>query len=160
MNANYCPIAFEFSADDDYFDTSCGNGQAYSNKGYGKTFGDNSFCFISSLSPESSTTVYKANNVCHQVRCDIANKNIIIKINSDEIKCPIKGVIIDSPSYFTGSIECPKYEEICSDNDDDILYNELFDCLNKEVPKNHYIFSNDIVTYDGSEYFTKYVDKA
>ena len=45
--------------------------------------------------------------------------------------CPTNGGDL-TPTGFKGSITCPKYTDICDDEDNNVC-NDLFDCLTKGV---------------------------
>ena len=88
--------------------------------------------------------------ICCEISCDSSNKNIIVKIGSNEVTCPTEGGTIESPSGFKGSIECPKYEVICPTSDDDILCNDMFDCLTQYADKDNVDYKAGVTTYEGS----------
>ena len=75
--------------------------------------------------------------VCYEVECDSTNKNIIVKIGSESIKCPTEGNEAYTPSGFKGSIVCPKYEDICDFTDDKIC-NGIFTCLDNFAANDDY----------------------
>ena len=146
--ADYCPIPFNIRFDNDYLHMSCKVGKSRLTAEYMESIGNNSFCFISSLLPISSKTNnsdYK--KICYEVNCDSGNKEIIIKVGTSEIVCPSVGGIIESPSGFKGSIQCPKYEDICSSKNN-IICNEMFDCLTKEAEKDNYRYDKNINIYE------------
>ena len=60
---------------------------------------------------------------------------IIVKIGSKRVICPSNGGS-QTLNGFKGSIECPKYNDICSFNDN-IMCNEMFNCL-KVLSKNDF----------------------
>ena len=51
---------------------------------------------------------------------------------------------MENPSGFNGKIECPKYIDICSAENNNMC-NDLFDCLNKKskVDQDTYMYSGD-----------------
>ena len=104
---------------------------------YGEKIGNESFCFISSLLPSSSSETQTSKAVCYEVECDSTNKNIIVKIGSESIKCPTEGNEAYTPSGFKGSIVCPKYEDICDFTDDKIC-NGIFTCLDNFAANDDY----------------------
>ena len=121
--ADYCPVPFEYYKSDDYYPNHC---QVGTQNPYGETMGKNSLCFMSSLIPDSSK--YSANAkipVCYKVYCDIFHKQIIVTINYKQVNCPTRGDSNFKPDGFKGSIECPKYEDVCSSNDG-FICNEMF----------------------------------
>ena len=60
----------------------------------------------------------------------------------------LQGGEINNPSGFKGILECPKYEEIYSSNDD-LVYNEIFICLDEAVKKNSYNYITEYYDYEG-----------
>ena len=102
-----------------------------------------SFCFISSLLPRNSKLNSTEQAICYEVQCDNYNKKIIVHIGDLTVECPTSGGIISNPSGFKGSINCPDYFEIC-DFKDNIMCNEMFDCLNKKVETDYDSYSFDI----------------
>lgn len=149
--ANFCPIPYPYTNTNSYYTYSCKKGQSTKSSEYGETIGDSSYCFFSSLLPSSSSTsISSLDTICYEVSCDTSNKNIIVKIGSNEVICPTEGGNIESPSGFKGSIECPKYEVICPTSDDDILCNDMFDCLTKYADRDNVDYKAAISTYESS----------
>ena len=91
--------------------------------------GENSFCFESSLLPNSSNQEITSQIICYEVECDKKKMQIIIKIGSLIIKCPTYGKTLINPDGFKGEINCPKYYDICSST---IQCNDMFECFKKE----------------------------
>ena len=137
--ADYCPVALEIFFDDteDYFPTHCQLGTSTLSKEYGETIGKNSFCFMSSLLPESSSNEISQMAICYEVECDTNNNNIIVKLDNENIICPTEGGLIDNISGFKGSINCPKYSDICNVKDN-IVCNDIYSCFNKLAKKENY----------------------
>ena len=143
--AEYCPVALEFvTGTSDIFPNHCQIGTSNLSSEYGETIGQNSFCFMSSLLPESSLNEISEIPICYEVECDTTNNNIIVKLGSDTITCPTEGGIIDNLSGYKGSIRCPQYSDICNNNG--IVCNDMFSCLN-ELSKNNDI-SSSYLDYD------------
>ena len=142
--ANFCPVADVNADSNDYYPTSCRIGNT-SLSNYGEYIGDNSFCFLSSLLPSSSSYQSTYQSICYKVECDNNNKNIIVIYGSSSITCPTNGGNITNPSGFKGIITCPKYTEIC-DFDGNIICNGMFDCLSKKVKTD-----SDSYTYDSDD---------
>ena len=141
--ANFCPVASVDTDESDYYPDSCKIGISYLNSEYGETIGDMSFCFISSLLPRNSQLNSTEQAICYEVQCDNSNKKIIVHIGDLTVECPTSGGIVNNPSGFKGSINCPDYFEIC-DFKDNIMCNEMFDCLNKKVETDYDSYSFDI----------------
>ena len=154
--ANYCPVALELSNPNDYFPNHCQFGISLLAKEYGEKIGENSFCFISSLLPDNSKKDNSPVSICYEVECDTKNKNIIVKIGSKRVICPSNGGS-QTPDGFKGSIECPKYNDICSFNDN-IMCNEMFNCL-KVLSKNdfdelsYYDYEGNAIYLDEYSYY-------
>ena len=139
--ANYCPVAEYSDSQTDFYPDSCQNGTSILHSDYGEKMGENSFCFVSSLLPASSSQVSTSQAICYEVQCDISTKSIIVKVGQTSINCPTSGGEIAIDGY-KGSITCPKFEEICS-FDNNVLCNEMFDCLNKKVETDSNSFEYD-----------------
>ena len=128
---DFCPVAdFNYTLDDDYFDTSCYVGKSNYPAEYGEKIGSKSFCFISSLLPSSSNYNISSKAICYEIGCDASNKRIIVNIGGFKVECPNEGGVITT-NGFKGEIKCPKYSEICDFKDKEIC-NEIFECLKKE----------------------------
>ena len=76
---------------------------------------------MSSLLPESSSNEISQMAICYEVECDTNNNNIIVKL--------------DNISGFKGSINCPKYSDICNDNGQ--ICNEMFSCFDELSKKDN-----------------------
>ena len=129
MAANFCPISEYDRGNSDYYPENCKYGTSSLSSNYGEKMGDNSFCFVSSLSSSGRESGERA--ICYEVRCDSSVKRIIVKVGSQEISCPNQGGSV-SPSGFSGKLTCPKYTDICAFKGNTIC-NNLYDCLSKKV---------------------------
>ena len=132
LPVNYCPVANSGSSETVYYPTNCKIGTSTLASEYGETFGSNSFCFLSSLLPSSSSRNTTYQSICYRVTCNSSSKQIIINIGSSRVTCPTNGGNINNPSGFKGYITCPKYIDIC-DAENNAVCNDLFDCLSNEV---------------------------
>lgn len=140
--ANYCPVSILEDDENDYYPTNCNSGTSTLESDYGEVIGNSSFCFISSLLPSSSSLSPTSQAICYNVKCDKANKQLIINIGSNSVICPKDGGTLSDPAGFKGSINCPEYNEICGyDSDDDVICNEMFDCLHSQVETDVRTFS-------------------
>ena len=140
--ANYCPVSILEDDENDYYPTNCNSGTSTLESDYGEVIGNSSFCFISSLLPSSSSLSPTSQAICYNVKCDKANKQLIINIGSNSVICPKDGGTLSNPVGFKGSINCPEYNEICGyDSDDDVICNEMFDCLHSQVETDVRTFS-------------------
>ena len=140
---DFCPVPDSYNNDEEYYSDSCKIGSSSLDSEFGEKIGENSFCFLSTLLPaSSSTTISETQGICYEVRCDSSNKRIIISIGSQTITCPTSGGNINNPSGFKGTITCPKYIDICSFKDN-VMCSGLYDCLDKKVGSDP-----DSYTYD------------
>ena len=137
-SANFCPVSNVIQQENDYYPGSCAIGTSSLSSEYGEEIGNESFCFISSLLPSNSQLSNIERAICYKVECDSENKQIIVNVGNNKIKCPTEGGNINNPSGFKGSIICPKYYEICGqeiENEGDIC-NSMFDCFDKKAETN------------------------
>ena len=137
---NYCPVS-NVTDPSYYFSTSCKNKKNTPNTKYGEVFGNNSFCFISSLSSNSSNDIVEDEAICYEVNCDYMTKTLFVIVNNTNINCSSNGSILYNPEGFKGNISCPKYDEICEKNSSK-LCNDMFDCI-KDDFKREYIYDDD-----------------
>ena len=134
LPANYCPVSNIIDSNSDYYPASCYVGSSNLEPEFGETIGNSSFCFISSLSPSNSSNIIEEQAICYKVDCDLINKQIIVNIGSNQIKCPKEGGTITNPDGFKGSINCPEYSDICGlDSEDNLICNEMFNCINNKI---------------------------
>ena len=144
--ADYCPVALEMSAENDYFNYSCNVGKSILNSDYGEIIGYDSLCFISSLLPSSSSQQEITQAICYKVVCNSANKNYNVHVCSKIITCPTNGGTITS-SDFEGKINCAKYDEVCQSNNN-IVCSEMFDCLTKLANNDGYNYGTNTILDD------------
>lgn len=150
--ANYCPVSILEEDPNDYYPTNCNSGTSTLSSDYGEVIGNSSFCFISSLLPSSSSLSSTSQAICYNVECDKDNKQLIVNIGSSSIICPQEGGTVSDPAGFKGSINCPEYTDICGyDSDDDVICNEMFDCLTSKVETDVRTFSYFPTEEDFSE---------
>ena len=141
--ANYCPVAYERSIEDDHYPTSCKVG----NNSLGDYQGDDSFCFISSLAPktsDSNRTEEKA--MCYKVECDNTKKQLKVHVGSQTLVCSEEGKITNK--NFDGELTCPKYTQICSGIDSNVC-NDMFSCLS--LGKSNENYTPHVYSDDGEE---------
>ena len=136
-SANYCPVPYELYNSNNYYPNHCQLGTSTLPKDYGETIGENSFCFMSSLLPESSSNEISQMAICYEIECDTRNSNIGVKLGNENIICPTEGGVINNISGFKGSIECPKYSDMCNAKDN-IVCNDIYSCFNKLAKKDNY----------------------
>ena len=131
LPANFCPVVEGPSYDTDYLSTSCKTGSSSFASEFGEIIGEDSFCFISSLLPSSSTYNITSRPTCYRAECNKDTNQIVVYVGDSTFICPSGGGIV-SGTGFKGILTCPKYEEICGTESKD-LCNDMFDCLNKKV---------------------------
>ena len=142
LPANYCPVSNVEDSNKDYYPTSCHVGTSEIFSDYGEEISNSSFCFISSLLPNNSTRQSIEQAICYRVECDKNNKQIIVNIGSKKINCPNQGGIVKDPEGFKGEINCPEYSDICGiDSEEDLICNEMFDCIEKKIETDFDTFS-------------------
>ena len=142
--ANYCPIPYESYSSNNYYPNHCKYGNKDSSNNYGETIGENSFCFISSLSTNKEINKYA---VCYEIECDSSNKSIIVKLEDKNIIFPNEGGIINNPYGLKGSIECPKYSDICNSNDN-IVCNDIYSCIDMMAKKDNFNYKVSYYDYE------------
>ena len=147
FSANYCPVPYELHDSKNYYPTHCQLGTSILSKEYGETIGENSFCFMSSLLPESSLNEINQMAICYEVECDTNNNNIIVKLGNEKIICPTEGGVIDNVKGYKGSIECPKYNDICNVKDNTVC-NDIYSCFNKLATKDNYGYKISYSDYE------------
>ena len=147
--ADYCPVPFESHPTNYYYPKHCLIGKSDASNAYGEKFGENSFCFISSLIPSSSENEISKNAVCYEMECSSGAQTIIIKIESERIICPSNGGII-YPNGFKGYLECPSYDEVCPQNGEPVC-NEMFSCLTKSANKYNFNYKTSYYDSEGPE---------
>ena len=154
----FCPISDEFKYNDTseeennyYFSTNCKYG-INNELNYGEKFGNNSFCFISTLyNITENNSAKKA--ICYEVQCDSVNKIINVNVENNIITCPINGGNISSNiTGLNGYLICPKYNDICF-NYTNKTCNDMFDCINDEFKRDYIYDDNDF----GSFLFYQYI---
>ena len=125
-----------------YFSTSCKYGNNIGEDPL-ETFGNNSFCFISSLNNSNNNETK-----CYEVECDSKNRNIKVIFKDDinnvtkTINCPKDGGVISNPIGLFGTLTCPKYTEICSENND-FICRDMLDCINETFARDYIIHGED-----------------
>ena len=128
--ANYCPVSQDYDDtdyDEYYYPNNCKWGEVVLGE-YGEKVGDNSLCFESSLVPKNSGSSLKnKKSICYEMKC--YNETLFIYIGNNEISCPINGGVVKNINGFSGEINCPKYDLICTSS---VWCNDALDCINKK----------------------------
>jgi hypothetical protein len=145
--ADYCPVPYQAHSSSTYFSNHCQIGSSSLSSEYNEKIGFDSFCFMSSILPSSSTTSTSQIPICYEVRCDADNNQFTVTIGSSEIACPTEGGTVNAPSGFTGSIVCPKYSDICLS--DGSICNEMFSCFTNLATHDNYNYQVTYGDYEG-----------
>ena len=145
--ADYCPVPYQAHSSSTYFSNHCSIGSSSLSSEYNEKIGFDSFCFMSSILPSSSTTSTSQIPICYEVRCDADNNQFTVTIGSSEIACPTEGGTVSAPSGFTGSIVCPKYSDICLS--DGSVCNEMFSCFTNLATHDNYNYQVTYGDYEG-----------
>ena len=145
--ANYCPVPYQSHSSSTYFSNHCQIGSSSLSSEYNEKIGFDSFCFMSSILPSSSTTSTSQIPICYEVRCDADKNQFTVTIGSSEIACPTDGGTVSAPSGFTGSIVCPKYSDICLS--DGSVCNEMFSCFTNLATHDNYNYQVTYGDYEG-----------
>ena len=97
-------------------------------KELGETYGNSSFCIMSSLVPSGKYAIFGSifHPMCYQMHC--SSSFLTIQINDDYVVCPREGGNIKLEGY-DGELHCPDYNLICTGT---VLCNDLFDCIEKK----------------------------
>ena len=146
--ADYCPVPYKAHSSSAYFSDSCKIGTSTLTSEYNEVIGDNSFCFMSSLLPSGSSTTTSEIPVCYQIECDASNSQIIIKLGSSTVTCPTAGGTVSAPSGFKGSVECPKYSDLCLS--DGSTCNDMYSCFTSLAQEDNYNYQLSYSDYEGS----------
>ena len=145
--ADYCPVPYQAHSSSTYFSNHCQIGSSSLSSEYNEKIGFDSFCFMSSILPSSSTASTSQIPICYEVRCDADNNQFTVTIGSSEIACPTDGGTVSAPSGFTGSIVCPKYSDICLS--DGSVCNEMFSCFTNLATHDNYNYEVTYGDYEG-----------
>ena len=143
-SAKYCPISeYDNSSFTNTYIGLCSKSSTSQNAELelklGETFGNSSFCVLSSLIKEQYESDMKLRSVCYEMIC--SDLSLTIKIGDNYIVCPKEGGKIEVKN-FVGYLLCPDYNLICTGTK---LCNSLFDCIDNESEEK----SN---TFDYSDY--------
>ena len=144
FHADFCPVADIVSSSEDYLPNNCKIGSPSLSSDYGEVMSDTSFCFVSSLTPSSSSDNIISRPMCYKAECNKETKQIVVHVGDSSLICPTDGGI-QVGNGFKGIITCPKYYDIC-DTESNELCNDMFDCLNKkiEVSDDSFLMNNNI----------------
>ena len=143
-STKYCPISeYDSSSLTNSFiglcsETTTSQDAELENK-LGETFGNSSFCVLSSLIREQYESDKKLRSVCYEMICSYLS--LTIKIGNIYIVCPKEGGRIEAKN-FVGYLLCPDYNLICTGTK---LCNSLFDCIDNESEEK-------LNTFDYSDY--------
>ena len=148
--ASYCPVPYDsYTSSYYYYPNHCQVGFSQLPDDYGEIIGNQSFCFMSSLLPNNSTEILTSNiPICYEIECNTTKKRIILKIGSENVTCPTNGGIVSKVPGFNGTLECPKYNDICLENDT-FVCNEMYSCFTALANKNNYSYEIDYYDFNG-----------
>ena len=143
VSANNCPVPFEYHSNTTYFQKHCNIGTASESL---EKMGASSFCFMSSLSQENSVPLRP---VCYEISCDTSNKKINVKVGSVTISCDNQ--IVSNPSGLQGSLECPKYSDLCaSPTSSGKVYNDMYNIFTNEAADDGYTIPSSYDDFTGN----------
>ena len=131
-SANYCPVSQTSSSIYNKVKYNYPGNCQYGQKLYSsmkEVIGSNSLCFESSLVPSTISNIPDLQSVCYEIECNKFKKEINIKIGSSKVVCPGERTTLTNIDGFTGSIQCPEYNLVCSS---EIPCNDMIDCINKK----------------------------
>ena len=164
--ADFCPVPLKYKDEEDqsYFVGHCsqiGSGIYGSMLSYaqnmgssskavqgftGETFGNNSYCYLSSLS-KNQIISSQVRASCYETFC--SDRSLTIKIFDDYFVCPRGGGKITVQGY-EGYFLCPDYNLVCSGT---VVCNNLFDCTEKKstIKESSYNYDYTIKTSQNIE---------
>jgi len=132
-NADYCPVATDYSDNNAFFAYSCWNGKSGFPASMGEKIGDNSNCFISSLTPQNDSTAsaYKGvdSAICYDVTCSPSDKTYTVNVGKTSVKCSSAGGQVNV-SGFDGVLNCADYNLVCTRS---VACGDTLDCITKKT---------------------------
>ena len=132
-NADYCPIAVDYADNNMLFAYSCLMGKSTLPASLAEQIGNDSNCFISSLTPQNDNSIsaMKGTNfgICYETTCNASDFSYTVKIGTSTLKCEKAGGPA-TLSGWDGSFECPDYNLICTRK---ASCGDTFDCISKKV---------------------------
>ena len=155
---DYCPVPYEFHPLNNYFPNRCQIGTSTLSKEYQEKIGDNSFCFMSSLLFGTSSKEISEIPIYYEIECDSKNKSLLVILGSEKKKCPKEGGIINNPSGFKGSIDCPKNSEMCN-IDNKLVCNDIYSCFNVYAKKDNFDYKVSYYDYEEKEEEKEMIDE-
>ena len=69
-----------------------------------------------------------------------SNGRILVHIGNNGVKCPKKGGVLKNCKTFSGEINCPRYDLICTSS---VWCNDALDCINKKSTLVDAVDTND-----------------
>ena len=164
--ADYCPASMSYasSSGNYYLYSRCdSNGLQTLHDGLGEVFGQNSFCFQSSLLPinaEASLKSKYGNKLtarCYKVQnCDDTSLSYEIVIDAIPFTCANakKAITYESVTGMTGEIVCAPYWRVCGGTGNTFC-NDPFDCATNSISTrllNTTQYVTNTAVYNPSEY--------
>lgn len=130
FHADFCPVSQGLSSNSYLFPGDCTIGRkGQLPSAMNEVMSEKSGCFNSSLSLTSSNVTFSPIAICYEFECDYNLTVINVTVAANIIVCPGEGGELKVEGY-TGSIQCPKFNEYCRSNS---RCNTLSDCVNKSV---------------------------
>ena len=125
-STNYCPIArYDYDSNIPIYNYRCSNADSIDRDlQRDETFGNDSFCVLSSLSKVENDKDVKA--LCYKMIC--SSQSLTIQIGNYYIVCPREGGKIEAKN-LDGFLLCPDYNLICSSS---VFCNDLFNCIQNQ----------------------------
>ena len=160
-NAEYCPVS-DIDEDEEkklYYVGNCkyGNGKYGTHNNFedksltngdfeeilGEKYGENSFCALSSILPETESNKFSSyidslRAICYPMFCN--SKFLTIQVYEKYIVCPREGGKVEINGKYKGYLICPDYNLICTGTK---LCNDMFDCVEKESLSKENTFNYD-----------------
>ena len=160
-NADYCPVSDIEEKEEKqlYYVGNCkyGNGKYGTHNNFednsltngdfeeilGEKYGENSFCALSSILPETESNKFSSyinslRAICYPMFCN--SKFLTIQVYEKYIACPREGGKVEINGKYKGYLICPDYNLICSGTK---LCNDMFDCVEKESLSKENTFNYD-----------------
>jgi leishmanolysin len=132
-NSDYCPIAIDYSDINMQFAYSCLMGKTTLPASLAEKIGNDSNCFISSLTPQNDNSISDLKGskfgICYETTCNDSEFSYTVKIGASTLKCEKAGGPV-TLSGWDGTFECPDYNLVCTRK---ASCGDTFDCISKKV---------------------------
>jgi hypothetical protein len=139
-NADFCPVTTQITSQSTWYANNCNIGISNYPTPLGEIIGEDSYCFISSLTktgdPTLSKYVDKARAICHSITCNSDSRTFSVTVGATSVECPKPGGVVQVQGY-NGIIICPDYNKLCTKS---IQCSNTLDCVMKHsVPLDNVI---------------------